>query len=78
MAHDNRRPDDETQSDGVGGARLEATEPDERTDVATAPEQEPGGVIQASGSQPWIVVGLVLLIVFLAILVWSVVFPGTH
>ncbi|MFL5679881.1 MAG: hypothetical protein ACJ77B_04710 [Chloroflexota bacterium] len=46
-------------------------------DVApTGDPLEPGSATSGESSPPWIVIGLVLLVVFAAILVWAVVFPA--
>jgi hypothetical protein len=49
----------------------------ERTQLATEEEHDPDPVIPTPGREPrpWIVVGLVFLILFIAILAWAVIRP---
>jgi hypothetical protein len=69
-----RTPDD---GDGVGDAPLR---PDERPAYRTDPtagdgSTDAGGVTPAAEPRPWVAIGMVLLIAFLAILAWAVVRP---
>jgi hypothetical protein len=69
---------DPVQVDGVGDAPLR---PDEYETYRTDPNPErermaePDTAAAARESRPWIAIGLVLLAIFVAILVWAVAFP---
>ena len=65
------------QTEGIGDTPLR---PDERRTYGTDPSAGDAstvtdGVSPAAEPRPWIAVGIVLLVVFVAILVWAVVQP---
>jgi hypothetical protein len=66
------------QADGIGDSPLR---PEERETYRTEPNPEeermpePETAAAVRESRPWIAVGIVLLVIFLAILAWAVVVP---
>jgi hypothetical protein len=64
------------QPPGVGGLGADPLRPSERDDEETEPRGGESSVTEAPSSPPWVSIGLALLAIFIAIVLWVVLVAG--
>ncbi|HEY3524054.1 MAG TPA: hypothetical protein VGK63_10135, partial [Candidatus Limnocylindrales bacterium] len=64
------------QPPGAGGIGSDPIRPSERRDYETEPAGDESSVTAPPSSPPWIAIGLALLAIFIAILLWAVLVGG--